>query len=299
MPRAKPQTVWGLDIAKGRWACVKLILDSAGQVAEIRGSPLSYRPAPAPSDDCLVAIADVPIGLIPDSEASDTDSGGRSGARPVDKGAREWVLYNGSVASPPTEEQYQSALAEHARAAGATSQADRRRKLDNVKPHGLTQMGFEMIPAIESGAEIKTHYPDRFFESHPEVVFAVLAGGIIPGGKKTLSGALGRAFYLTKRIGIDCMKWVMKQELESDIGVDDWLDALSMALVAYDWRQKDKRVMLYTADGMFQKWRGESDRLMALPATDLGTLPEEYSADKFIDTVLSEFRGESTRERLT
>lgn len=299
MCQAKPQSVWGLDIAKGRWACVKLILGPAGQVAEIRGVPLAYDPTPVLTDDCLLAIADVPLGIIPDSEASDTKGGGRSGDRPVDRGARKWVLSSGSVAPPPTQEQYLSGMEEHARAARATSKADRRRKLDNVKPPGLNQIGFQMIPAMASGAATKAGYPGRLFESHPEVVFAVLAGGIIPGGKKTLSGTLGRALYLTKRIGIDCMKWVMKQELESDIGVDDWLDAVSMALVAYDWRQKDKRVMLYTANGIVQKWRGESDRLMAIPATDVGTLPEEYAADEYIDRVLSERRGEGTRERLT
>ena len=81
MAEPKSRSVWGLDIGKGKWACVKLILDPNDHILGARGEPLAYHPAPVLTDDCVVAIADVPIGLIPDSEASDTDSGGRSGAR--------------------------------------------------------------------------------------------------------------------------------------------------------------------------------------------------------------------------
>jgi predicted RNase H-like nuclease len=290
MAEVKSRSVWGLDIGKGQWACVKLFLDVEAKITEICGEVMPYQPAPALPDDCVVAIADVPIGLVPDSTASDTDSGGRSGARPVDRGARRWVLHNGSVASPPTKEQFQSGLEEHARAARAEVAAEKRRKLGNVEPAGLTQMGMEMIPAISSGSKTKANYPDKLFESHPEVVFAVLAGEIIPGGKKTLTGTLGRAMFLGERLGIDCMRWVMKQELLSDVGVDDWLDALSMSLVAYDWRHRDNRFMLLNDDGRVQKWQGESEFLMAVPSTEVGKLPRLATSDDFIDKVLSSLR---------
>lgn len=291
----KPRSVWGLDIGKGQWACVKLLLGTDDRIQVARGESLAYSPTPVLTDDCIVAIADVPIGLIPDSEASDTDGGGRSGARAVDRGARRWVLRNGSVASPPTIEQFQSGLAEHFRSASAQMAEEKRRKLTNVKPAGLTQMGLEMIPAIHCGSQIKAQFQDRLFESHPEVVFAVIAGGIIPVNKKTLTGTLGRALYLSERLGFDCLKWVMRLEGQSDIEVDDWLDALSMALVAYDWRQPDKRQMLFKADGMVQKWANETDRLMALPSITVGKLPVRFAAEDFIDLVTTGIRRQQKK----
>jgi hypothetical protein len=179
---AKLRSVWGLDIGKGQWACVKLILGPDDRILEAHGEPLAYSPSPVLTEDCVVAIADIPIGLRRNSEAADTGNGGRSGARPVDRGARRWVLHNGSVASPPTIEQFQSGLDEHLRAAGAHTVEQNRRKLSNVKPAGLTAMGLEMIPAILSGSKIKAQHPDKLYESHPEVAFAVMAGGIIPVG---------------------------------------------------------------------------------------------------------------------
>jgi predicted RNase H-like nuclease len=289
---------WGLDIGKGQWACVKLALDADDPITRIEGEALPYEPAPTISDDCVVAIADVPIGLIPDSQATDTNGGGRSGARPVDRGARRWVLHNGSVASPPTKEQYQSGLAEHARSAQAQSPADKRRKLGNITPAGLTQMGMEMIPAIASGAAMKAQNPNKIFESHPEVVFAVLAGEIVPGGKKTLSGTIGRALFLEERLGLDCLRWAMKQEFVSNVEVDDWLDALSMALVAYDWRRTENRLMLFGQNGLVTRWENQPDLLMAVPSTEIERLPERASADDFIDDVLASLRRRVERERL-
>jgi predicted RNase H-like nuclease len=279
------RSVWGLDIGKGQWACVKLILDADDRILEVRGEAMPYSPAPILTDDCIVAVADVPIGLIADSVATDTAQGGRSGARVVDRGARRWVLHNGSVASPPTIEQFESGLLEHARAARAKTKAERRRKLRNVTPAGLTQMGLEMIPAIESAAETKARYPDKLYESHPEVVFAVMAGGIIPVNKKTLAGTLGRAHYSSARLGFDCLKWVMTQEARFEIEADDWLDSLSMALVAYDWRVPAQRQMLATADGAVRRWGTEGDRLMAIPCTEIAELPKRISAGALIELV--------------
>ena len=296
MSDAAERSVWGLDIGKGQWACVRLKLDSDDRITGIDGEALAYDPAPTLTDDCIVAVADVPIGLIPDSEASDTHSGGRSGARPVDRGARRWVLYNGSVASPPTQEQYESGLMEHARAARADTGEDKRRKLSNIRPAGLTQMGMEMIPAIASGAAMKGRHPERVFESHPEVVFAVLAGEIVPGGKKTLSGTIGRALFLEERLGFDCLRWAMKQEFLSNVEVDDWLDALSMALVAYDWGRSENRLMLFGQDGEVTRWDNQSDLLMAVPSIELGRLPERAGVDDFINDVLASLRRRIERQ---
>lgn len=104
------RSVWGLDIGKSKWACVKLELNSDDQITGIHGEAFSFDPAPTLTEDCIVAIADVRIGLIPDSEANDTAGGGGSGARPVDRGARHWVLNNGSVAPPPMQEKYRRPL---------------------------------------------------------------------------------------------------------------------------------------------------------------------------------------------
>jgi hypothetical protein len=151
-------------------------------------------------------------------------------------------------------------------------------------------MGLEMIPAIESAAETKARYPDKLYESHPEVVFAVMAGGIIPVNKKTLSGTLGRAHYLSARLGFDCLKWVMTQEARFDIEADDWLDSLSMALVAYDWRLPAQRRMLATADGAVRRWGTQSDRLMAIPCTEIAELPKRLPTDEFIE-LIAEHKG--------
>lgn len=178
-------------------------------------------------------------------------------------------------------------LAEHARAAKATTKVEKRRKLENVRPKGLSCQALEMIPAIASGENIKSLYPDRFYESHPEIVFAAIADGIIPMGKKTLSGAMARAMYLSQRLGMDYLRWVIDQEGLTRINADDWLDALAMAVVAYDWRIVAGRRMLGGEDGKPKAWSGEKDFLMAMPTTELREPPQPIALTQATSFVLA------------
>jgi predicted RNase H-like nuclease len=276
-----------MDVGKKKWACVKLGLSPEGRIEKVESEPLPFLPPPVLPKDCRVVVADVPIGLLEDSKGTINMKGNTSGSRSVDKGARKWCRQTGSVSAPPTRGQFLTGLDEHSRAAQATTKSERRRRLETVKPKGLTFQALEMLPAIESGAKIKCLYPDRFYESHPEIVFAAIAGGIIPMGKKSLSGVMARAMYLSKRLGIDCVRWVIDQEGKTKINVDDWLDALAMAVVAYDWRVLAGRKMLSAVDGKPKAWSGERDFLMALPTTDLKEPPQGIPLKQATSIVLA------------
>lgn len=144
---------------------------------------------------------------------------------------------------------------------------------------------------------MKGSHPDRVFESHPEVVFAVLAGEIVPGGKKKLSGTIGRALFLEERLGRDCLRWAMWQELQSNVDVDDWLDALAMALVAFHWRQIENRMMLFGQDGLITQWENQPDFLMAVPSIEVSReLPVRATVDAFIGKILSSLRRRANVE---
>jgi predicted RNase H-like nuclease len=298
MAHVQAKWVWGLDVGKKKWACVKLRVGDDGQIAEVLSEPLKFCPTPNLPDDCLLAVADVPMGLLDDDKAKVKPNGKTNGGRSVDYGAKKWCLHHGSVSPPPTKGQYQTGLAEHARAAAATVEAAKKRKHDSVKPPGLTTQAFEMIPAIESGMDLKRSYHDRVYESHPEIVFASLAGGKIPMGKKTLTGALARAMYLSKRLKMDCVRWIIEQEGQTKINADDWLDALAMAVVAFDWRVVANRRILNGADGVPQPWYGEANFLMALPDTPLQMPPAKLPPKQVTDMVLAgmkEMRGSGAR----
>jgi len=276
-----------MDVGKKKWACVRLGLSPEGRIEKVESEPLPFLPPPVLPNDCRVVIADVPIGLLDDNKGTINKKGNTSGSRCVDKGARKWCRNTGSVSAPPTLGQFLTGLAEHSRAAQAKTKSERRRSLENVKPKGLTRQALEMLPAIESGENMKSVYPDRLYESHPEIAFAAVAGGIIPMGKKSLSGAMARAIYLSKRMGIDCVRWVIDREGKTKIDVDDWLDALAMAVVAYDWRVLAGRKMLSEDDGKPKAWSGEEDFLMALPTTDLKEPPEGIPLKQATSIVLA------------
>ena len=83
---------------------------------------------------------------------------------------------------------------------------EKRRKLDAVIPGGLSKQSFELLPAIEDAAKIKSRHPDQLFESHPEVVFSVLAGGVVPVSKVSPTGALYRAALLAARLKMPVLR---------------------------------------------------------------------------------------------
>jgi len=243
------------------------------RITDLLADHFSYENVPDLTDDCLMAILDIPIGLLDDKDARETAKG-RSGDRPVDRGARMWCRSTSSVFPPPTKGQMETGIAEHRRAQRAEKKADRKRKLANIKPQGLTQQTLELLPAIASGAELKGRFPDRVYESHPEVAFAVLADGIIPAKKTSLLGTLARAAVLSARLELDCLRKVLSWECETDVPADDWLDAMAMAVVAFDWARCEERKALLREDGAVRKWTGQRDRLMSLPA-NAATLPDK------------------------
>ena len=63
-----------------------------------------------------------------------------------------------------------------------------------------------------------------------------------------------------------------------------------MALVAYDWRQHENRMMLFEQHGQVMRWENQPDLLMAVPSREPGQLPERATVDDFIDKVLSSLR---------
>jgi hypothetical protein len=166
-----------------------------------------------------------------------------------------------------------------------------------VKPDGLSCQALEMIPAIQSAEGLKKKKPDRLYESHPEVAFAALAEGILPFNKKSLTGSLARALFLSRRLGIDVVRWVIKQESKTKIKADDWLDALAMAVVAYDWREKGNRWMLGGTNGSPEKWAGQADHLIALPLTSLRNVPETLCGKAVGRMVMASQRRMQKRER--
>jgi predicted RNase H-like nuclease len=278
--------VLGIDIGEGGWACARLDLDDVGRILGVEGLRLPYTPVPTLPNDCLVAIVDVPIGLLKDSEARESDKG-KSGSRDVDRGARMWCRWPGSVAPPPTKGQFRTGLAEHARAARAKDEAGRKRTLDNILPKGLSKQGLELIPAIDSGAKMKRLYPSKVYESHPEVVFGVLAGGKLPVSKDSLSGALVRAALLAEHLGRECTRWAVEQEAKSGINADNWLDALAMAAVAYDLRSLDERKILLGEDGVPKNWEEQSEFIMALPRAK-AERPKKLQLDPVIAIALGQ-----------
>jgi predicted RNase H-like nuclease len=224
-----------------------------------------------------VIVIDIPIGLLDDTEAAATPKG-LSGGRPVDKGARKWCPSPSSVFPAPTREQLASAVREHERAARAADPADRRARLSNVRPGGMSAQSLQLVPAIESARKLKALLPDQVFEAHPEVTFTVLAGGVLPIAKSTLLGGLARAGVLSRHVQFDVLQWALELEARTRVAADNWLDALSMALVARDWAL-GRRAILSGSDGNVETWNGQRDRIMALPATDLTGPPPRLPMD--------------------
>ncbi|MHB0961355.1 MAG: DUF429 domain-containing protein [Pirellulaceae bacterium] len=286
--RTAMPTVVGIDIARGRWVRAKLTWDDKGDCApSVEGATVDYG-ALKIARDWELSIIDVPIGLVSDDEAAVSDKG-KTGDRPVDRGARRWCRSTSSVFPPPTTGQLQSGMIEHKRAAEAETKAAKKRKLSAVRPGGLSQQTFELLPAIADAQRLKTAHPDRVFESHPEVVFSVIATGVVPLSKLSLSGALLRARLLSHFLRTDVLEWVLAREGETGAAADNWLDALAMAVVAMDWvRAKNQRKLLRDASGKVTAWNGlQRDSLIALPSTTLTTPPQRRS----IATAIQEVRG--------
>ncbi len=257
--------VLGLDWAGGKygWAVCRLT----------PGAPdaLELTTLPAEGEDCALVreaariVVDAPVGL-PDGCVSGCK------LRDCDAAAKRWIgrALQSSVFPAP----YAAELEEWRRrkAAGLTQ------KLGHFR--GL-------LPAIHSAGVVRTLNADTL-ESHPELVFAALAGRPLPGfaAKTTLPGALYRLGLLAERCGL-------RVELRrlADFGrrkSDDFIDAAAMAVVASDWLRDGDVSVLRGRNGepeLLCASRGRRDFLMALPSR--GTDPRGkplLSADEIAAT---------------
>lgn len=295
MSQGRTKEAWGLDVGEGSWALVRLIgRDGRFEIAGCTVRP--YDHPPELPNGVETVIVDAPIGLVPDDRARRTKTG-LSGGRPVDVGARLWCLRSGSVFPAPTVGQLAAGLAEHRRAQAASTKADRRRRLANVSPGGMSAQTLELLPAIASAETLKACSPTRVYESHPEVVFAALAKGIVPFGKKRLSGLLLRVALLEQHLRLrGLLRDIIRFEKETRIGAGDWLDALAMAAVAADWSQGSDRLALHDERGSVLPWQARADALIALPRTRLDGPPGPLSmeaASALIDPLLAALPGET------
>jgi|GEM_PF-4049110 len=283
-------TVAGLDIARGEWALVELSWND-GKDLQVSGMTVPYGQLEF-RDNWALGVIDVPIGMLADDEAAVTDRG-RSGDRRVDRGARRWCRSPSSVFPPPTQGQFQTGIAEHHRASAGRTRTERKRLLTKVEPGGLSKQSFELLPAIHDAAQVKSEHADKFFESHPEVVFSVMASGIVPLSKKSPAGALFRANLLADRLDQQVLRWVLQQEGATGVSADDWLDAISMAVVAYDWvNGQENRRMLTDESGHVQQWNDcHLEQMLALPDTPLLTPPDRMQTEAVIGDVLESLKS--------
>jgi len=279
-------TVTGIDIAKRKWVLAKLTwAENEPDRLSVEGTTADYGKLEL-GRDWAISIVDVPIGLVSDDEAAVSNKG-KTGDRPVDRGARRWCRSTSSVFPAPTIGQLQSGMIEHKRAVEAKTKTAKKRKLAAVSPGGLSQQSFELLPAIEDAQRLKAKHSDRLFESHPEVIFSVMAAGVVPLSKLSLAGALLRVRLLSSHLGINVLDWIITQEGESGVAADNWLDALAMAVVAMSWvRKANQRYVLRNNDGNVTKWDPrQMDPFMALPCTTLVSPPRRTGIEAAIQGI--------------
>ena len=270
---SKTVEAWGLDIAQGRWAQVRLQKQAKRtQLAGHEVRDFANRKLPG----SIHVVIDVPIGLLSDERAARCPQG-ISGGREVDAGARKWCLVPGSVFSPPTQGQLRSGLQELRRARAAGTRPD----LKRVSPGGLSHQCLNILPAIDSASRLKARGRTRVHESHPEVAFAAMTGWIPPAKKSLLTGLLLRVALLERHLEIEgLLKSVLDMESETGIRAADWVDALAMAAVALDWATGASRQVLRTADGRISTLRRAWEPAIALPRTHTEVPPPRGGGDQ-------------------
>jgi predicted RNase H-like nuclease len=105
----------------------------------------------------------------------------------------------------------------------------------------LSAQAFGLVPRIREVDELlRSRGPDvhaRVVESHPETVFAAMAGDMPLSTKKSAAGALER---------IRLIEWAL-DEIPSDVpaaaSLDDALDAAACALAASRWARREADVL--------------------------------------------------------
>jgi len=195
--------------------------------------------------DCIVL--DAPIGLPDEAEEGCKH-------RPCDSGARTWVgtEQRSSIFAVP----YQGELEEWRR----RDQLGERQKLGHFR--GL-------LPAIHSASLIQQNNK-RVLESHPELCFAALLGKKLPSAasKKTLIGALVRLAILKQRRVSISLEQLQNQ---GRIPSDNFVDAISMALIAFGWQINGNLSIICESNGNPCDWIARN-----MPLNNLIALPPEF-----------------------
>jgi predicted RNase H-like nuclease len=98
---------------------------------------------------------------------------------------------------------------------------------------GLSVQMFNILPKIEQLDDFVRGAPLPMYETHPELVFARLNGGVPLVGKKTPAGFEARLALLQRQGLCGVESWLPRLR-GSGAGRDDLLDAYACALAAFD-----------------------------------------------------------------
>lgn len=207
--------VAGVDGCRGGWFVV-LCSFAPGKAAPARISSLLCRNFAAvlalPEQPAAIAV-DMPIGLL-DRHVP--------GGRTCDREARMLLgrPHGSSVFTPPTR----PGLA-----------ARRYGDVPVLNGAGMSKQSFNILPRIrEVDDALQVADQSRVFETHPELVFARLAGGPLAHNKKTPAGRHERMRLLRRAYGsarIDVVGMRLRGGL-SHVALDDVVDACALAHAA-------------------------------------------------------------------
>ena len=206
--------VAGVDGAKGGWIVVRWDLDrdeTAPALARAFSEVLSLVAG------CALTLLDMPIGLL---------DAAQHGGRECDRAARCVLKPHGSrVFSPP------------ARPTLRASSFDEAKRINRgSSPHGLglSIQTYCILPKLRDVDEAMTPaLQERVRESHPEVAFARLNGGIPLASKKKSSTGRAKRRELLVRAGVPGVDGALAGIASlGGVAADDLLDAFVLAEVA-------------------------------------------------------------------
>lgn len=228
--------VIGLDWAKNGWACCQLWI-GPGKPPMIHRLAADGPEIPEILKMAARVVADAPIGLPECQKIAQL--------RPCDRGARAWVGSDLQETIQPVVTQLE---------------------LEQWRDGSIERRGGHLrglLPAISSVDQLLGKGVE-VLESHPELVFAAIAGLQPPRSlkKTTLHGVLMR-LDLLRRHNLDLTEADEGSDLLSAIDV---LDAGAMALVALAWwRSGEGLQVIRSEDGDPVPLAGSRKNLMALP----------------------------------
>lgn len=221
------QPAIGVDWAGGHWIAVVFTDHSYADVTVEESFEAIYETY----DDAATICVDIPIGLV----SADSASIEGELARKCDSLARQAVggRYR-SVFTPPCREA--------ARAAAVEKSYERVADLnDSITGKGLSSQAYAIASAIgevDSFLGANTDAQDVVIESHPEVCFRAFADAPLQHSKHTAPGYGERLDALDAVLddAAGCLQTVARDlhGTTADIGVDDVVDAIALAVTAHD-----------------------------------------------------------------